>query len=41
MKGLQTYAGSKFERLRSELLACLAAPEHVTRCQVFFVLARR
>jgi SAM-dependent methyltransferase len=41
MKGLQAHAGPHFERLRSELLACLASPEHVSKCQVYFVLARR
>jgi hypothetical protein len=39
--GLQAHAGPRFGRLRDELLACLASPEHVSKCQVYFVLARR
>jgi len=41
MKGLQDFAGSGFELLRDELLACMASPEHRSTARVVCCIATR
>jgi len=41
MKLLRDACGAEFDALRDEFLACLAHPEHRSRCRVVFVLAER
>jgi SAM-dependent methyltransferase len=40
MKGLQRFAGDRFETFQSEFLAALSDPSHTSRCKVNFVLGR-